>query len=306
MRITQAALEMSLWGRFKKEVPKWHYVELPEGPQPVPAWCKGIHVDWHETYGSAPSFKLKVVGDARSWPDKRFELRGSNMWIAEHADGRAEVYYQTAVGMKRDKVKRFQVTNGALMPYRPDNLTPGKWVDIETMCTVQQQGFGGAHIDLKMIDGSEVTLRGPWAGGPPPGYTEVSYIDTTSRYYGWNGRKWYAQGGGGQLFIKNYVFKLIFARFAPHLRLAEVNEGLGFHLQPIDPNHGEPKAWRMQRPKLIVENFKWAALPKEEQPPFPSCGFPSLCKGLSNCKGTSKDDSFKDTHPSCERRSIDV
>lgn len=304
MRITQAALEKSLWRRFKKDIPAWHYVDLPEGPQPLPPWCKGLHVNWHEQWNNAPSFHLKVVGDVRTWPDKRFQLHGSNMWIATHEDGRAEVYYQTAAGMKRDKVRRFKNADGRLHIYRPSMATQGEFIDVETMCTVQQDGFGGDHIDIVMKDGSEVTLRGPWAGGPPPGYTEASYQDVTSQYFRAGKRKWYEQGGVGQLFIRNDLFKLIFARFAPHYRLADVNEGLGYRLQPIDPNHGEPKAWRMRRPSIIVENYKWAAMPKEERGPYPSCHFPALCKGKPDCAGT-KGHKGQDTHPSCERRSID-
>lgn len=318
MRITETALQKALWGKYRKDIPAWFYAELPEGRQEIPSWAKGLHVNWNEQYGNPPDYKLKVIGDARTWPDKRFELRGDNMWIAEHPDGRAEVYYQTAVGMKRDKVKRWRdAADGSLHKYprtlpRVEDETgsycpnaPGEWVDIETMCTVQQEGFGGAHIDITMKDGSQITLRGPWAGGAPTGYIDVSYQDVTCQYFkSWKGTPWYARGGVGGLFITHDLFERLFARFQPHLFLANVNEGLGFQLQAINPHWGEPKAWRFARATVIRQNFQWAALAKAEQPPFPSCRFQTSCKGKQDCAG-SGNGRLKDSHPSCERRSID-
>lgn len=49
--------------------------------------------------------------------------------------------------------------------------------------TEQQNGFGGSHYEVRMEDGSTVLLRGPWAGGAPPGYVEVIAVNVEQKEY---------------------------------------------------------------------------------------------------------------------------
>lgn len=227
-------------------VDNWHPIDLPAGRQQLPAWVRGAHVDWHHGYASAPSVRLKTNSEVRHWADKRFALEGSKLFIARHDDGRAECYYQGG-GLHKDTVKRFRTLDGNLHAYRPstgeriteqrDGYTinhvppdPGEWVDVERMCTRQENGFGGSHIDITLVDGTPATLRGPWHGGAPAGHVEVSYVDMTCSYSQGKfarSRPWHQIGGRGGLYITESLFLSIVATHAPHVRAARVTHSYG-------------------------------------------------------------------------------
>ena len=223
----------------------WQEVELPAGRQDLPAWVRGAHVDWHNGYASAPTVKLKTNCDARTWPDQQWAREGAKLFICRHDDGRAECYYQGGA-LQPTMVRRFRTLDGGLHRYRPqtgERITekmdgyvinhvppdPGEWVEVERMCTRQEDGFGGAHIDITLTDGTAATLRGPWHGGAPEGYVEVSYVDTTSPPCGkWEStRPWHQRGGRGGLYITESLFLSIVATYAPHVRAARVAHSYG-------------------------------------------------------------------------------
>lgn len=239
----------------QKIEPSWSLLDLPTGPQPTPPWARDLHVNWMDGYGNPPSFKLKTNCNARDWDDQRFERIGS-MWITRHADGRAEIYYQGGP-LQQVKVKRWRnAETGSLHQYgqfQPGSrkLKPGEWIEVERWATRQEEGFGGTHIDITMTDGREVTLRGPWHGGPPNGYVETSYIDTTKERFGgknyWSARPWYGRGGRAGLFIAEPAFVTMFARFQPHLRLARISDDMGDRVQPLKSEWDAPKQWILKR-----------------------------------------------------------
>ncbi len=294
MRVSDEALQIALRGRFgdKKEQPCWRVLPLPEGRQEIPEWCKGMHIRWWDDtqyISNSPDFTLKTTCNARHWPDKRFE-RHDTMFIARHPDGRAEVYYQKGK-LTGVMMKRFRHADGRMSEYAYGGIDgeppPGEWIETMRFCTPQEQGFGGAHIDITMVDGAPVTLRGPWHGGAPDGYQEVAYVDQSDGNPQWVRRRkgWWDTTATGGLFIQYSTFIRMFARFQPHLRLASVNEGLGARIQPLKPEWREPKAWWQQRIRIVQENFAWLAIDPDKRPPYASCAFPGNCGGKPDCVG---------------------
>lgn len=279
----------------------WEPITLPEGPRPIPAWCAGLHVDFVDAYSNAPRFKLKTTSNARDWPEKRFERKG-RLFLAVAPDGRAEAYYHDSA-LRPTMLRRFRAEDGALHQYRPSlpqtdifhspGLIPGEWVEVERLVTTQQEGFGGAHIDITMTDGAEVTLRGPWHGGAPEGFVETAYVDVSSpwRAQPRPGRPfcWHNAGGVGGLFVAEATFLDIFARFAPHLTLAHVHNGLGTRVQPLKPEWSEPKDWVMARERLARDTARWLALPPEQRPASVLCGWWQRCAGKTECVSIQKD-----------------
>ena len=253
----------------------WREIERPVGPQPTPDWCKGAHVRWREGCSNSPDVLLKVHGNVRDWPDKRFACEGSRYYRARHEDGRMEQYAHDGA-IRLDKVRMFQSADGTIRRHRrsgpqwpPANggfgwiengqrigHEPGEWIDVERMCTTRQEGFGGEHYHLTMEDGSTLVLRGPWHVGAPAGYAEVAFIDV-DRYPPTNGRPWHATGGTGGLYLRHDTFVAIMARFCPELPLAEVTYGGATTIEPMKPEWGEPK-------RLVYER-EWLARKAERE-----------------------------------------
>ena len=295
---------VAFFGMRGPDQPSWSLVDLPVGPQPIPAWALGMAVYWADGYGNDPTMKLKARGNLRQWPDKRFK-RAGDLGLAEAPDGRGAAYFQ---GGALDPVTlmRFRTLDGQLHAYRPatgervteslpgggsiNHVPPddGEWVEIERLCTPQQDGFGGSHIDLTMEDGTEVTLRGPWHGPCPAGFVEVSYVDVTApwRSRPRRGRKAQPrelQGGTGGLLIRYEAFLPLFARFLPHLRLARVNLTRGDRLQPLKLEWDAPKAWILARERYARMKAEFDAMPEAERPPHVICPWPKVCGGKASC-----------------------
>lgn len=232
--------------------PTWEWVDLPVGPQPIPAWAKGFHVDFMMGYGNSPHYHLKTNTDLRNWPDQRFRKEGAR-YMSTTDDGRAEVLYHDGQLSLTD-IRMFRSTDGTLKQYRAGSchadLEAGEWVDLEMMATTKQSGFGGSHFHLTMEDGRVFVLRGPWHGSSPKGYMETGYIDMTQEraHHGWWAKRaWHARGGRGGLFITDDLFMRLLARFAPECRCARINDQFGVHLQAVRGDWGEPKAWVVAR-----------------------------------------------------------
>lgn len=285
----------------------WVPVVPPVGRQQIPAWSKGLNVDLALPYANSPRFQLKCDRQLRDWEGKTFTKQGDR-YMAVSEDGRAEVYYQGG-GLSRVKLKRYRTADGKLHahpPYEPNrtenhdeagNVTwsghkhvPGEWVEVERLCTGQERGFGGAHIDLVLDDGREVTLRGPWHGGCPEGFVEVSYVDTThDASFGWfRKRPWHQRGGIGGLFLSEAAFLPIFATYAPHMLLAHVDLGRGPRLEAYLAEWVEPKAWWMARRRMAEQQAKFDATPIDQRPPTPRCYSYKLCAGKATCQTNYK------------------
>lgn len=253
----------------------WETVELPLGPQPVPSWAKGLHVDFMDRYGNDPHYKLKSNTDLRKWEHKRFTREGAR-FIAVAPDGRAEVYYQDGA-LRPTPIKMWQAASGELLQQprwretKPGHVGPdldGEWVEVERLCTPQEQGFGGSHIHITMTDGAEVVLRGPWHGGAPAGFVECAYIDWVGtrprgrRPWIGNGPAWLRTTAIGGLFLREDAFIGIFARYAPHLRLMRLTEGGRSRVQAVKPEWDAPKCVILHRERMAREaerDARWEA-----------------------------------------------
>lgn len=224
----------------------WEWVTMPEGPQPIPGWAKGLHVDWMDGFMNSPSITLKTNTDLRDWGAKRFEKAGSR-FMARHSDGRAEVYYH-AGAIRMEELQRWNHHAKVMEKY-------------QAFATTQQSGFGGHHYPLEIgpvtdrseLRGQTVVLRGPWHGGCPAGYAEAAYRDVSrppsrarpgSQFW----RPWHQQVAIGGLYLTNDLFLRLLARFQPHLRVAAVTRGGIFdRLEPVRGDWDAPKAWIYER-----------------------------------------------------------
>lgn len=273
MMLSIEQMEAAMFGAAKEV--SWLNVDRPVGPQPIPAWCKGAHVDWADGYMNSPRVALKVMGNVRDWPDKSFVREGGKFYRARHSDGRMEQYAH-AGKVSLVEISRFQSADGRLRQYRRSGpewaesgnkalgrmlvgsdfvdygYEPGEWVKVMLPATTAQEGFGGSQIPVIMNDGSEIVLRGPWHTSAPSGYAEVSYVDMiryTPAYRG--NRPWYKTGGMGGLYLRDEVFVAILARFQPHLPLVSVTHAGMTRIEPIKPEWDAPK-------KVIYER-EWQA-----------------------------------------------
>ncbi len=108
---------------FNAPVESWRWFDLPVGPQPLPDWLRGLHVEWWDDFGHWPGIKLKTACNARDWEGKEYVKEGE-FYRAFHDDGRMEQYAHEGK-LAFDK-------------------------EFNAWTTTQQEGFGGAHYRLKM------------------------------------------------------------------------------------------------------------------------------------------------------------
>lgn len=108
--------------------------------------------------------------------------------------------------------------------------------------TEESSGYGGRHIEITMDTGQQLILRGPWHGGPPPGYAEVTTVDEKQRgspRSRWTrGNRWYQMGGCFGLYVSDDLLIRAIAHYAPHVRLACLPENYGNRIQPYLPQWG--------------------------------------------------------------------
>ena len=293
--------QMNIVRRSSDVRARWSPVELPTGRQQLPAWAKGLHVDLMLQYGNSPHMRLKADRSLRSWEGKTFHKEGDR-YMAVADDGRAEVYYQGG-GLSLAKLKRYRTADGVLHahppvePERRDHVhpdgyrwnghkrVPGEWVEVDRLCTRQEQGFGGSHIDLVLDDGREVTLRGPWHGACPEGFVEVAYVDVSEAPAGfWRNKPWHVRGGVGGLFLRESTMLAIMATYQPHVLAAHVDLGGGPRLEPYIAEWGEPKAFWQARMHAAEQQRQFDATPIEQRPPSPRCMAYQWCGGKSKCQ----------------------
>lgn len=239
---------------------RYEWIELPVGPQPLPDWCKGVQVGWHEGYGNIPGICLKTNTDAREWPDKRFVFEGDCYYRARSDDGRLE-----------------QHAHSGQLSWQDD------W---QAWVSIPDEGYGGAHWEIMMRPYLRVAregkkkfnrfdrewagwkdtyffqpgrdkmiLVGPWHVGAPTGYIEVSYVDTSQHdLYGY--RRWSDRTARAGLYITEDLWLRLIARFQPHLRVARCfygwsgPEGI---LEPVREMWTEPKAWTMAATRRAMQ-----------------------------------------------------
>lgn len=266
--------------------------DLPTGRQDLPDWLRGARVDWMFGCSNAPHVKLKVVGNVRDWPEMVWSLEGKSCYIARHPDGRAEVLYHDGAVTKMAVWRVFAgdepITYQWIVPTRKPSETwlraaereavehvakilsgrTGETIETylhkvipissvrreakEIDATTQQDGFGGSGYMLRMADGSDRLLRGPWHGGAPAGYVEVNPIDITAPYYRPNPRRprpWH-KNGGTVSYVSEDLFLRILAKYCPHVGVARMQHTYGHRLECFDLNWGAPKSAMYEQERM--------------------------------------------------------
>lgn len=231
----------------------WSFIDLPVGPQPIPAWALGLHIEWLDGYGNAPGFRLKTDRNLRDWDGKRFRKDGSR-YMAASADGRADVYHHDGPVSVRTLSRWARPTMkwDAEASKRVVDVLGGP-VEYEALATTQQDGFGGDHVSCLMAWPSEyrgqtIVLRGPWSYGAPAGYVDLPFVNMNAKWRApWVGKRprpaWHRSGGIGNHYVREDVFLRIFAYFCPHLRLARCTYSGATTIEPLKPEWDEPKHW---------------------------------------------------------------
>lgn len=220
----------------------WVPFERPVGPVNLPAWVKDIHVDWHEGFSNGPDYWIYCAHDIGDWSGKTWRREG-HFYRAYHPDGYVE--QQAHDGrVSPTRMKAWRNPDGTMSQYRGDD--GGEWVDGWFPATTQQEGYAGRHFWIKMEDGTDLVLRGPWWGGKPLGYEAASIV--TPKYSGCRRPghgPWYkgCTPTFGLLF-KIELIAAIFARFQAHLPLALVTQYGSTRLEPYREEWGAPKGAR--------------------------------------------------------------
>ena len=250
----------------------WSDVPLFTGRQTLPPWIKDVHIDWMEEYANAPHIRFKVTGDLYRWPGQVWEKEG-DAYFTKHEDGRMRVYYHNGAvsecGAWRTMLDSKQETYAWIFA----NCLPGETGNeaalraanahlenvnkfdperasrrvLETravQATTKQGGFGGDCYFLTMKDGSEIGLRGPWSGGPLPGYVEVVTHDIEHAYH--PTRQWYQNCGLAGLCVTEELFIKIISHYCPEIRLARINKGYGIRLEPYKAEWNMPKSFYLE------------------------------------------------------------
>lgn len=267
-------------------VSQWEPISLPTGKQSLPDWVKGAHVDWMNGAMNAPTVKLKVTGNVLNWDDKRWAKEGTKAYIARSGDGRAAVLYHDGVITRMAAWRVFSgdkpITYQWSVPeqrergesweqaaqrageahlekswhfhelYPSDKPVPDRVVVKSVDVTTKQSGFGGDGYFLTMTDGSERIVRGPWHGGAPVGYVEVTAWDMTEGAEKRNrDRPWHRRGGYAGLYITEDLFLRIIARFCPHAGMARVQHSYGPRIETYRAEWGMAKSeiYEMERAK---------------------------------------------------------
>lgn len=220
----------------------WTPYPRPIGPMKLPAWAKGIHVNWNERYSNGPNFWIYCTHDIGDWPGKTWKREG-DFYRAYHPDGYVEQHFHSGT-VNLTKLKAWRNPDGTMCQYRGKD--GGEWVEGLFAATTQQGGYSERHFWLKMEDGTDLVLRGPWWGGKPDGYDAASIV--TPKYSGCRmpGKGPWHKGCTptfGLLFQRDLIAKL-FARFQPHLPLALVTHCGITRIEPYREEWGKPKGAR--------------------------------------------------------------
>lgn len=209
----------------------WHFIDMPAGPQPIPAWAKGLHVDWMMGYSNPPELRAKAGENPWNWPGMRWRREG-DLYITQHPDGRAR-FHQHCGAVSLQKFKTFRGLDADGKPVHEER---------EVMATTQQEGYAGRHFEITMEDGSPLILRGPWHGKRLPGYQNLTCVDMTASWVRPHARRpWHQQTACFGLYVTEDLLIRLVARFLPHLQMARVKRYGIETLEVVDPAWGCPK-----------------------------------------------------------------
>lgn len=214
----------------------WTDVPLIEGAE-TPDWLLDVDTNYligpaAERYSNRPGFVLLLDPAKAEW-EERFRYE-NGAYIAESGDGRAACHYHGP--LSQVMLKRTH--------NRGEELT---WA------TQADNGYAGRWFEIKMEDGRDAILRGPWHGGPPRGYNDVTFTYWPPKFSLYPKRvehekRWRRQLCYFGLYVSDEVLVKAISRHAPHLRLARVKRYYSEGLEPrIDGQPPKGMTWEQRR-----------------------------------------------------------
>jgi hypothetical protein len=221
--------------------PNWVEIERPVGPQDLPAWVKGLHIDWMMGWANSPRVKFKCATQPMP-KDVLWEQGENGRWFREHEGVMQQHWHSGALSNKDD--------NGKPLP-------EGHWQ------TTKQNGYAGATFTIKLKDGRTVHLRGPWFGGSPAGYSELTVVDMSDPYHlvkqgkvkyeiipdsgrfihiNVKAKAWWKNGGNFGCYVSDGILIKAIAKYYPHVRIAlDLREKRGDAIEPFLDEWDMPK-----------------------------------------------------------------
>lgn len=266
--MTAACQQLVIAGRQAKP---WTPLDMPTGRQQLPDWLQGVHIRWAFGVANEPSIVFKVRDGAHQWPGQTWERRANGLYIAEHPDGRALARYHMGRVSPRAMWRVFRadgkpfthqwrvMDGGATLADARaagdahlakmlawEHLSEAQRAEyggcrVETrlaLATEESSGYGGSHFEITLTTGQQLVLRGPWPGGPPPGYAEVTTVDERQhrrRDRHTRGLRWHQMGGSFGLYVSDDLLVRALAHYQPHVRLAYLPDNYGNRVQPYLP-----------------------------------------------------------------------
>lgn len=125
--------------------------------------------------------------------------------------------------------------------------------------TKQQGGFGDRTWTIEVLGLGTVHLRGPWFGGTPDGFNELTVVDLTPGslndkrrqhpYWRRRAKAWHQMTGCFGLYISDDLLVRLLSRFVPHLHLARIQpyRGASMRIEPYVAAWGCPKRLRADK-----------------------------------------------------------
>lgn len=193
--------------------PKWVEVELPKEPFNLPTWLGDVHIDYCLDVGNLPRLLYKVDQNPID-KDLPWE-RGPEGKYFREKEGVMELLWHRGTLSRREDGK---------------------------LETTPQDGFGGRNFELKMSDGDTIVLRGPWFGGCPDGWSEMTTVNTYDKHYKADDDKpWWKRGGTFGLFVSDEIKLQAIAKFCPETKVAKMSRNYSVY-EPYQAEWGVPKS----------------------------------------------------------------
>lgn len=191
----------------------------------VPDWMNTLELDWIDKYSNSPCFSALTNFDPlRDLDEPLWKRVGSDSWVWQK-DGLLRIHYHS------------------------HNITWSE--ERQAYLTPKDKGYAGREYTIMMDPiyppfnepgKNKVILRGPWYGGPPPGFTSVN----TKPY---NRDTCYRFG----LEVQNRVIAAAFPKFFPGHKLCLVKRSSNSvfnRLEPVHPSWDSIKAVMLHEEKI--------------------------------------------------------
>ena len=244
----------------------WRPISIPTGPQELPAWAKGAHVDFRDGWGNFPEIQLRLGYDPLevngAWASKPEDIKPvwhrpkPGVYVAV-CEGLASVHYHNGQVGHHIRQQGYERRGDGSVDFNRPIMAPSK-----VLCTTKQEGYAGRSFFIRMAEdevfwpGQLIELRGPWHGEAPAGFIEVychvnsdkdeherEYRKQHLKHLGPDRCKWWKLQMSFGWYVEQETFFKILAHYQPQIRWAEVDHGNWIRLEPIDPRTGCPKGF---------------------------------------------------------------